>query len=66
MVRLDRIGIIDYTIKASQNGAIVKIICPLSDENSQIVKRITEGAPQIQVLNGNNSPELNSSNQKLK
>src|ERR687897_431034 len=56
MVRLDRIGIIDYTIKASQNGAIVKIICPLSDENSQIVKRISEGAPQIQVLNGNNSP----------
>ncbi|HET9357616.1 MAG TPA: HAMP domain-containing sensor histidine kinase [Nitrososphaeraceae archaeon] len=56
MVRLDRIGIIDYTIKASQNGAIVKIICPLSDENSQIVKRISEGAPQVQVLNGNNSP----------
>ena len=56
MVRLDRIGVIDYTIKASQNGAIVKIICPLSDENSQIVKRISEGAPQIQVLNGNNSP----------
>jgi len=25
MVRLERLGVIDYTIKASQNGAIVKI-----------------------------------------
>jgi two-component system sensor histidine kinase VicK len=56
MVRLERTGIIDYTIKASQNGAIVKIICPLSDENGQIVKRMSKMAPQIQVLNGNNSP----------
>ncbi|MDQ3840135.1 MAG: HAMP domain-containing histidine kinase [Thermoproteota archaeon] len=56
MVRLERIGIIDYTIKASQNGAIVKIICPLSDENGRIVKRMSKMAPQIQVLNGNNSP----------
>jgi two-component system, OmpR family, sensor histidine kinase VicK len=56
MLRLDRMGLIDYTIKASQNGAIVKIICPLSNENGHIVKRISERAPQIQVLNGNNSP----------
>jgi signal transduction histidine kinase len=56
MVRLDRIGIIDYTIKASQNGATVKVICPLSNENDQIIKRMSERAPQIQVLNGNNSP----------
>ncbi|MFZ0696288.1 MAG: HAMP domain-containing sensor histidine kinase [Nitrososphaeraceae archaeon] len=56
MLRLDRMGLIDYTIKASQNGAIVKIICPLSNENDHIVKRISERAPQIQVLNGNNSP----------
>jgi two-component system, OmpR family, sensor histidine kinase VicK len=56
MLRLDRMGLIDYTIKASQNGATVKIICPLSNENDHIVKRISERAPQIQVLNGNNSP----------
>jgi two-component system sensor histidine kinase VicK len=56
MVRLERTGIIDYTIKASQNGAIVKIICPLSDENGRIVKRMSKMAPQIQVLNGNTSP----------
>jgi two-component system, OmpR family, sensor histidine kinase VicK len=56
MLRLDRMGLIDYTIKASQKGATVKIICPLSNENDHIVKKISERAPQIQVLNGNNSP----------
>jgi two-component system, OmpR family, sensor histidine kinase VicK len=56
MLRLYRMGLIDYTIKASQNGATIKIICPLSNENDHIVKRISESAPQIQVLNGNNSP----------
>jgi two-component system, OmpR family, sensor histidine kinase VicK len=56
MLRLDRMGLIDYTIKASQNGATVKIICPLSNENDHIVKKISERAPQIQVLNGNKSP----------
>jgi two-component system, OmpR family, sensor histidine kinase VicK len=56
MVRLERNSIIDYTIKASKNGAIVKIICPLSNENDRIVKKMFKMAPQIQVLNGNNSP----------
>jgi two-component system sensor histidine kinase VicK len=56
MLRLDRMGLIDHTIKASQNGATVKIICPMSEANAKVVKRISERAPQIQVLNGNNSP----------
>jgi signal transduction histidine kinase len=56
MLRLDRMGLIDYAIKASQNGATVKIICPMSEANAKVVKRISERAPQIQVLNGNISP----------
>jgi signal transduction histidine kinase len=56
MARLDRIGVIDYTIKASQeNGAGVKILCPLSQVNFNIVKKISDYAPNIKVLNGNNS-----------
>jgi hypothetical protein len=40
MVRLNLLGVIDYTIKAShENGAEVKIICPLSEVNSEIVKK---------------------------
>jgi two-component system sensor histidine kinase VicK len=56
MLRLDRMGLIDYAIKASQNGATLKIICPMSEANAKVVKRISERAPQIQVLNGNVSP----------
>jgi two-component system, OmpR family, sensor histidine kinase VicK len=57
MVRLDRLGVIDYTIKASQEkGAEVKIICPLSEVNSEILKQISNKAPNIMILNGNISP----------
>jgi signal transduction histidine kinase len=56
MIRLNRLGVIDYTIKASQEkDAEVKIICPLSEVNSEIVKRISSSAPNIKILNGNNS-----------
>src|ERR671918_894081 len=56
MVRIDRLGIIDSLTKASQNGANVKIICPLSKENSEIQKKISEKAPDIRILDGNISP----------
>ncbi|HEY7571930.1 MAG TPA: HAMP domain-containing sensor histidine kinase [Nitrososphaeraceae archaeon] len=54
MIRADRMGLIDHLINASQDyHAVVKIICPLSKQNSDIVKRISNSAPDIQVLNGN-------------
>lgn len=57
MLRLDRLKVFDYVIKASQeNAAEVKIICPLSKVNFDIVKRISDDAPHIKVLNGNNLP----------
>jgi two-component system, OmpR family, sensor histidine kinase VicK len=56
MVRLDRLGVIDHMIRASQNGAIIKIICPLSEENSDIVRKISEQAPNIRILNGVDLP----------
>jgi two-component system sensor histidine kinase VicK len=56
LVRVERLGLIEYVVKASQSGATVKIICPLSEVNAEIVRRISEEAPEIQVLNGNNSP----------
>jgi two-component system, OmpR family, sensor histidine kinase VicK len=39
MVRMDRLRGFDYLINASQNGATINIICPLSEENSHIVKK---------------------------
>jgi signal transduction histidine kinase len=56
MLRVDRLGIIDYLIHASRDGAEVKIICPLSSENADIVERInSNAADDIKILNGNNS-----------
>ena len=53
---MNRLGVIDNVIMASQKGAAVKIICPLSEENSNITRKIAEKAPRTSVLNGNNSP----------
>jgi two-component system sensor histidine kinase VicK len=56
MIRVDRLGVIDSLINASQNGAIIKIICPLSEKNSQLVSKMSKVAPSIQILNGSTSP----------
>jgi two-component system, OmpR family, sensor histidine kinase VicK len=55
LVRIDKLGIIDSIIKASQNGAEIKIICPMSKENSQIRKKIADNAPDINILHSINS-----------
>ena len=56
MVRMERLEVIECLIKASQNGATIKIICPLSEENAGIIRKISKKAPNIRILNGNNSP----------
>ena len=56
LVRIDRLGIIDTLLRASRNGAEVKIISPLSEENSEIQRKILENAPDIRMLDGNFSP----------
>jgi len=56
LVRVDRLGVIDNIIRASQSGATVKIICPVSEENSNIIRKIAEHAPAVKTLDGNNSP----------
>jgi signal transduction histidine kinase len=56
MIRADRLGIIDYLIEASsQKHATLKIICPLSEENSYIVKRILNEAPAAKIVNSGSS-----------
>jgi two-component system sensor histidine kinase VicK len=55
MVRADRLGVVDYLIKASKKGASIKIICPITEENSEIIKQISEKAPNIRILNGGDS-----------
>jgi hypothetical protein len=55
LIRLDRLGAVNYPLEASKNGAIIKLICPLTEKNSEIVKRLSHDAPDIKILNGNNS-----------
>ena len=52
MVRIDKLGIINYLIRASlEKDATIKIICPLSEKNAKILNRINKEAPSIRVLN---------------
>ena len=54
--RAQKLGVLDYLILASsQRSATIKIICPLDEFNSWIVKQISERAPDIKILNGGNS-----------
>jgi two-component system, OmpR family, sensor histidine kinase VicK len=56
LIRVDRLGLIDHVIDASLRGATVKIICPLSEENSKVTRKIKERASAVKVINGNNTP----------
>jgi two-component system, OmpR family, sensor histidine kinase VicK len=56
MIRINRLGVIDHLVKKSkENCTTIKIICPLTATNSSIVKLINDNAPDIKILNGNNS-----------
>jgi signal transduction histidine kinase len=53
MVRIDKLGIVNHLIRASlEKKVTIKIICPLSEDNKEILNRINKDAPSIQVLNG--------------
>jgi two-component system, OmpR family, sensor histidine kinase VicK len=56
ILRLERLGVIDTIINASNIGADVKIICPQSEENSETIRKISENAPAIKILSGSDSP----------
>jgi len=51
MLRMYKLGVIDHLIKASQNGATVKIICPITEVNTHIVEEISKQAPHIRIMN---------------
>jgi hypothetical protein len=56
MVRSQRLGVLNSLVEAStKKGAIIRIVCPLSEENSEIVKGIFERAPDIRILNNDNA-----------
>ena len=42
-------------IRANKKGAIIRIVCLLAEENSEIVKTISKRAPDIRILNCDNA-----------
>jgi two-component system, OmpR family, sensor histidine kinase VicK len=55
LVRIDKLGLVDHIIKISQQAnTTIKIISPLSKENSEIVSRMRQRAPSIRILNSDN------------
>jgi two-component system sensor histidine kinase VicK len=56
MMRAYRLGVLDYLVEASsKKGALIRIVCPLAEENSEIVKKMSEKAPDIRILNYDNA-----------
>jgi signal transduction histidine kinase len=61
MVRAYRLGVLDSLIEASvKKGAIIRIVCPLAEENSEIITIISKRAPDIRILNYDNSASSHS------
>jgi two-component system sensor histidine kinase VicK len=56
ILRLERLGVTDNIIKALHTGADVKIICPLSEKNSETLRKVSENAPTVKILSGSDSP----------
>ena len=56
MLRMEKMGVIECLINASTKiSASIKIICPMSSRNSDIIQYISNRAPDIKILNGANS-----------
>src|ERR671922_900844 len=63
MVRAYRLGVIDSLIEAStKKGAIIRIVYPLAEENSEIIAKISKRAPDIRILNYDNNDINNNNN----
>src|SRR5919109_460262 len=61
MVRAYRLGVIDSLMDAStKKGAIIRIVCPLAEGNSEIIAKISKRAPDIRILNYDNNTSSHS------
>jgi signal transduction histidine kinase len=61
MVRAYRLGVIDSLMDAStKKGAIIRIVCPLAEENSEIIAKISKRAPDIRILNSDDNDNNNA------
>ncbi|HEU4823022.1 MAG TPA: hypothetical protein VFS97_06320 [Nitrososphaeraceae archaeon] len=60
-IRANKIGVLDSLIDAStKKGAIIRIVCPLAEENSEIIAKISKRAPDNRILNYDNNASSHS------
>lgn len=52
MVRLYKSGILDKLIKASKRKIKIRIICPVNNENTELVRFLHSDSNNIRILNG--------------
>ena len=53
MLRAETLGVVESLIKASsERGATIRIICPLTEENSKVIQKISDNGPSIKILDG--------------
>jgi signal transduction histidine kinase len=56
LIRDHQLGVLDNLILASKNkSALIRIICPLNENNKKIVEEISEKAPNIKIIAGDKS-----------
>ncbi|MGH9976702.1 MAG: sensor histidine kinase, partial [Nitrososphaeraceae archaeon] len=59
LLNLEKIGVIDHVInRTSSVHAKIRIVCPNTGGESDILKRIQDMAPEVEIVNGNNSTSL--------
>ncbi|HZA43541.1 MAG TPA: HAMP domain-containing sensor histidine kinase [Nitrososphaeraceae archaeon] len=59
LLNLEKIGAIDHIVNAAMSKhSKIRLVCPNAEGKSDIIKKIKENAPEIEIVNGNNSTSV--------
>jgi signal transduction histidine kinase len=59
LLNLEKLGAIDYIVKGTMSKHTkIRLICPSAEGESDTIKRIKEIAPEIEIVNGDNSTSV--------
>jgi signal transduction histidine kinase len=59
LYNLEKIGAIDHIVNAAlSKHAKIRLVCPNAEGESGIIKKIKENAPEIEIVDGNNSTSV--------
>ena len=59
LLNLEKLGVIDHIVKGTLSKRTkIRLICPNVEGEFDIIKRIKENAPEVEIVNGNNSTSV--------